>query len=233
MSSPASPPLKPDTSLEAIVARVRKALAEPLPGLPAQRLMAPVPRTGWRPAALPEDARRAAGLVLLYPWNNEAHLALTLRTAHLPNHGGQVSLPGGAVEPDETIEATAVREAVEEVGIDPAVLQIVGHLTPLHIPISGFVLHPVIGVADRRPSFVPSAHEVARVIDVPLAILCDPLTVRLRQRIHEGRHYEIPYFMLDGEIVWGATAMVLSEFLALVGHAPFRSVPEIDGDTSF
>jgi 8-oxo-dGTP pyrophosphatase MutT (NUDIX family) len=205
-----------------VVDRLRARLTEPLPGLDAQRLMAPVPRTGWRPAELPAQARRAAALALLYPWNGEAHLALTLRSAHLPNHGGQVSLPGGAVEPDESIEATAIREAVEEVGIDPAAVEILGRLTPLHIPVSGFVLHPVVGTAGVRPTFIPSAHEVARVIDVPLAVLCDPLTIRLRQRLHEGRHYEIPYFMIDGDVVWGATAMVLSEFLTLLDCPPFR-----------
>jgi 8-oxo-dGTP pyrophosphatase MutT (NUDIX family) len=140
----------------------------------------------------------------------------------LTHHGGQVSLPGGSVHDAETIEATALREASEEVGIDQTAVTILGRLTPLHIPVSGFVLYPVVGAAGRQPSFVPCGHEVARVLDVPLAALADPLAVRLRMRQHEGRDYEVPYFLADGEVVWGATAMVLAEFLSLLDHAPFR-----------
>jgi 8-oxo-dGTP pyrophosphatase MutT (NUDIX family) len=213
---------------QTIVERVRERLERPLPGLDAQRLMAPQPRTGWQPAHVPPDARPAAALVLLYPTQGLAHLALTLRSSHLPHHGGQVSLPGGAVEPDETIEATALREADEEIGVERRHVTPVGRLTPLHIPISGFVLHPVVAVTLDRPSFVPSAAEVARVLDVPLAHLCAPHAVRLRRRIHEGRAYEVPYFLLDNEVVWGATAMVLAEFLAVLGCTPFRPTEIID-----
>jgi 8-oxo-dGTP pyrophosphatase MutT (NUDIX family) len=169
---------------------------------------------------IPEQARRAAALLLLYPLGADAHLALTLRAPHLPKHAGQVSLPGGAVEPGETLEATALREASEEVGIEITAVHVLGHLTPLHIPVSGFVLHPVVAVADHQPSFVPSAHEVARVMDVPLARLFDPSAVGLRRSLHDARHYEVPYFDIEGETVWGATAMVLSEFLTLLGYPP-------------
>jgi 8-oxo-dGTP pyrophosphatase MutT (NUDIX family) len=184
--------------------------------------MAPRPRAGKRAVEIPEHARKAAALLLLYPLGADAHVALTLRASHLPNHAGQVSLPGGAVEAGETIEATALREASEEVGIEPSALHVLGQLTPLHIPVSGFVLHPVVAVADHQPSFIPSVHEVARVIDVPLSELCDPSAVRLRRNLHENRHYEVPYFRIAGETVWGATAMVLSEFLTLLGCPPQR-----------
>jgi 8-oxo-dGTP pyrophosphatase MutT (NUDIX family) len=208
----------------AVRERLRGRLADPLPGLDAQLVMAPLPRIGWRPAEFPDDARRAAALLLLYPFDEDAHLALTLRTPHLPHHGGQVSLPGGAVEPDETLDETALREAGEEVGIDPAAVLVLGHLTPLHIPVSGFVLHPVVAAANRRPSFVPSVEEVARVIDVPLAALCDRSAIGMRLRQREGRTIETPYFLVDGEAVWGATAMILAEFLALLGCPPARPV---------
>jgi 8-oxo-dGTP pyrophosphatase MutT (NUDIX family) len=184
--------------------------------------MAPLPRVGWRPSERPPDSRRDAALLLLYPVGGRAHLPLTLRAANLTHHGGQVSLPGGSVHDTETVQATALREAGEEVGIDPAAVTIVGGLSPLHIPVSGFVLYPIVGVTDRQPSFVPCAHEVARVLDVALDALADPRAVRVRIRRHEGRDFEVPYFLADGEVVWGATAMVLAEFLALLGHAPFR-----------
>lgn len=215
-------PTSPSLSLPAIVERLRGRLAEPLPGLEAQLVMAPRPRTGRRVVEVPAQARKAAALLLLYPLDAEAHIALTVRAAHLPKHAGQVSLPGGALEPGETVEATALREASEEVGIEISAVHVLGHLTPLHIPVSGFVLHPVVAVADHQPSFVPSAHEVARVINVSLLALSDPSAVRLRNNLHDSRHYEVPYFAIDGETVWGATAMVLSEFLTLIGSPPQR-----------
>jgi 8-oxo-dGTP pyrophosphatase MutT (NUDIX family) len=183
--------------------------------------MAPVPRVGWRPAEVPEDARPAAALLLLYPGDGAAALALTVRASHLPQHAGQVCLPGGANEPGESIEATALREAAEEVGLDAAAVMLLGRLTPLHIPVSGFVLHPVVALTEAQPHFAPAPYEVARVLHVPLPVLADPRAVRMRVRRHEGRDYEVPYFLLDGEVVWGATAMVLAEFLAILGHAPF------------
>jgi 8-oxo-dGTP pyrophosphatase MutT (NUDIX family) len=188
-----------------------------LPGIPAQARMAPQPRVGWRPAETPADSRVAAALIVLYPGPSTTHLALTVRSARLPQHPGQVSLPGGAVEPDESIEAAALREAHEEVALDPSIVRVIGRLSPLHIPVSGFVLYPVVGAVDRFPGLHPEATEVARVLDVPLSVLADPGTVRTRLRVHEGREYEVPYFAVDGEQVWGATAMVLAEFLTVLG----------------
>jgi len=210
-------------SLDDIVARLAARLAEPLPGVNAQLLMAPRPREGWRSQSLPDDLRPAAALILLYPVDGEATLPLIVRSTHLARHSGQVSLPGGAVEPGEGIAAAAVREAHEEIGVDAAAVRVLGELTPLHIPVSGFLLHPVVGVCDTRPVFRPDDHEVARIVEVPLARLADRECVRLRIRTHEGRDYEVPYFALEGEQVWGATAMVLSELLVAAGDdAPGR-----------
>lgn len=209
-------------SPELVVERLRAGLAAPLPGLAAQRLMAPMPRPGWRPDEFPQDARRAAALLLLYPARSTTHLVLTVRTSHLPQHGGQVCLPGGAARPGETIEMTALREAAEEIGIAANAPTLLGQLTPLHIPVSGFNLFTVVAFASSQPSFRPHAGEVARVLDVSLDELCNPATVGARMRRHDGREYEVPYFLVDGATVWGATAMVLSEFLAVLGHAPVR-----------
>ena len=215
-------------SLPAVIERLRARLAAPLPGLDAQRVMAPIPRPGWRPAEFPPDARQAAVLLLLYPVDSTTHLALTLRTAHLPNHGGQISLPGGTVKPGETIEMTALREAAEEIGVDADAVTLLGRLTPLHIPVSGFILFPVVAFAPFRPTFHPAAGEVARVLDVPLGRLCDAAAVHMRVERHDGREYEVPCFLVDGEAVWGATAMVLSEFLTLLGHGPARPARQRD-----
>jgi 8-oxo-dGTP pyrophosphatase MutT (NUDIX family) len=121
------------------------------------------------------------------------------------------------MEPDETIEQAALREAHEEVGIDPGDVRILGRLTPLHIPVSGFMLHPVVGVTTRRPEFRLAAAEVACTLETPLDALSDPASRRERPRLrNDGLFQKVPYFDICGYQVWGATAMVLAEFLALL-----------------
>jgi 8-oxo-dGTP pyrophosphatase MutT (NUDIX family) len=202
-----------------VESRLKTALGGPLPGLEAQLRLAPVPRPGWRPGLPLESSRPAAGLLLLFPDGDTAHLVLTERAGHLPNHAGQVSLPGGAVEADETIEQAALREAHEEIGLDPSTVRVLGRLTPLHIPVSGFVLHPVVAVTDERPPLQPDRSEVARVLDTELDALLDPGRLRYRQRTRDGLFQQVPYFELGGLEVWGATAMVLAEFLTLLAPA--------------
>ncbi len=192
--------------------RLRLGLAAPLPGLEAQARFAPQPRRGWRPGQSPEQARAAAGLMLLFPMDGQAQIVLTVRASHLPSHAGQVSLPGGAVEPGETLEEAALREAREEVGLDPAAVRLLGRLTPLHIPVSGFMLHPVVALMDWRPELQPSDREVERILEVPLDELIDPAR-RLSRRVLQADRgeVEIPYIEVHGAELWGATAMVLSE----------------------
>ena len=216
------------TDLDAVTQHLRHRLAEALPGLEAHLVMSPRPRAGWQPAHVPEGSRAAAALLLLYPHGGEVHLLLTVRASSLPHHSGQVSLPGGAVEAGEGVEAAALREAAEEVGLDPGGVEVVGQLSPLHIPVSGFVLNPVVAVSRERPATRPAAHEVARIVEVPLTHLADPLALRLRLRMHDGRAYEVPYFAVDGEQLWGATAMVVGELLWVLGHLP-RLAPGREG----
>lgn len=139
----------------------------------------------------------------------------------LRRHTGQVSLPGGSVDAGESIEMAALREASEEVGVPPASVRLLGRLTPLHIPVSGFLLHPVVGVADERPPFLPAEWEVARILEVSISRLRDRTLLKherqTRQRDGRAIEVDVPYFDADGEKVWGATAMVLAEFLALIG----------------
>jgi 8-oxo-dGTP pyrophosphatase MutT (NUDIX family) len=159
-------------------------------------------------------------LLLLYAVDAKAHVVLTVRGGGLAHHAGQVSLPGGAVEPDESIEQAAVREAHEEVGVEPGSVRLVGALTPLHVPVSGNVLFPRVAFATGRPRWRAEPREVARVLEVPLERLLDPATVAVETRRDEGRSYEVPYFAIGGEKVWGATAMVLSELLCVLGLPP-------------
>jgi 8-oxo-dGTP pyrophosphatase MutT (NUDIX family) len=204
-------------SLLELETRLRERLAGTLPGLDAQlRFMPTPPRTGWKPGEFPSDARIAAGLLLLYPGDRGASIALTVRASGLKRHAGQVSLPGGATDPGETLTQAALREAHEEIGVDPATVRILGELTPVYVLVSGFTLHPVVGITHARPSFKPAAHEVDAVVEVSIEDLQDASSIRQGTRTREGVAIEYPYFDLKGHQVWGATAMILGEFICLL-----------------
>ena len=173
----------------------------------------------------------AAALVLLYPIGHRVHLVLTRRAGTLDQHAGQISFPGGAIEEDETVEAAALREAREEIGLETADLRIIGRLSPLYIPISNYALHPVAAVSDRRPALVRAAAEVAHILEIPLDELRDPERVRQGLRWRGDHAITVPYFELHGERVWGATAMVLGDLLHLIRNTPTGDWRQEAGDT--
>ena len=203
--------------LHEIEQSLRARLAETLPGVQAQLKFAPVPTgAGWRAGHFPPESRTAAALLLLYPREHDVAVPLTVRASGLPRHAGQISLPGGATDPGETLAQTALREAAEEIGVDPAAVRILGELTPVHVIVSGFTLHPVVGVTDRAPEFVAAPGEVDAILEVALDDLRDASRIGRGTRIREGVAVEYPYFDLLGHQVWGATAMVLGEFICLL-----------------
>ncbi|HEX2455062.1 MAG TPA: CoA pyrophosphatase [Vicinamibacterales bacterium] len=207
-------------ALAAIERVLRERLQRTLPGLDAQLRFAPTPpRPGWRPGDMPADARRAAVLVLLYPLDNDVAVPLTVRASGLARHAGQISLPGGAADEGETLAQAALRETSEEIGVDPATVRVLGELTPVHVLVSGFTLHPVVGVTDERPAFIAAPGEVDEIVEVPVADLRDASRIRRGTRVREGVAVEYPYFDLRGHQVWGATAMVLGEFITLLQDA--------------
>lgn len=202
---------------EELIARLDAAPWDRLPGAAAQASLAPRPRRMRFPGFDPKAARPAAALALVYPAGEEACLLLTIRHRDLARHGGQVSLPGGAIEAGESVEQAALREAAEEVGLDPAAVTVRGRLSPLTIPVSGFVLHPVVAVATARPVVSPDLREVERVVELALSDLLRPGAVREETIERDGVPLEVPYVDVAGAKLWGATAMVVSELLALLG----------------
>src|SRR5262249_24417053 len=146
-----------------------------------------------------------------------AHIVLTLRSDTLGRHGGQISLPGGVAEPGESFEDAALREAQEEVALPATVVHVLGRLTPIDIPVSGFRLHPVVAAAASRAPLRPAAGEVAAIVEVAVADLFEASHRGIVTRLRDGRQIIAPTFLVGNVEVWGATAMVLAEFLTLLG----------------
>lgn len=192
------------------VETLREALSGPLPGRRAQLWMAPQPR----PLTADHRAKPAAVLILLYPCGTDWCFPLTLRGDALTNHQGQVSLPGGAREEDEPLAQTALRETAEELGIRLQEAEVLGKLTPLYIPPSDFEVTPFVAYLPRRPEFRPNPSEVAEVVDTPVSVLVDEDTRKEEDwHLPDGRHLRVPFFHIQGHKVWGATAIILGEFV--------------------
>jgi 8-oxo-dGTP pyrophosphatase MutT (NUDIX family) len=213
------------------VARLEAALRLELPGAAGHARMAPVPRRAWPKGFNVARVRHAAGLLLVFPMRAEgaaisqraehaaaAHVVLTVR-GETPRHAGQISLPGGVVEPGETFEQAALREAHEEIALDRAQVRVLGALTPLDIPVSGFRLYPIVAAMDTRPRLMPADGEVAHILEISIDDLLDARTVRRTERERDGIALTVPGFHVAAHEIWGATAMVLAEFLTLLGWA--------------
>jgi len=198
---------------------LRRRLATSLPGRDAQLRMAPRPLYQLD-AALESTLRPAAALLLIYEHDHAWHVPLTVRGSALRHHTGQVSLPGGRLDhPDESVQQAALREAHEEIGVRPSDVDVLGLLTPISVYVSGHLLQPVVGVALERPAFVVAEPEVERLIELPLSHLLDKDVVAWEERTRSlppPGLMNVPYFAVAGVRVWGATAMVLAEFIAVL-----------------
>jgi 8-oxo-dGTP pyrophosphatase MutT (NUDIX family) len=208
---------------------LRARLAGGLPGAEAQRRFAPVPLLdGWSPDERPHTARPAAAMILIFPGHEGPAVPLTVRHHSLPRHAGQVSLPGGAIDPGESALAAALREVEEEIGVIPDRVRVLGPLSTLWIAASNFVVHPFVGVTDVRPEFRLRVAEVSALLEVPVRHLRDRGRLRWAAR-NAVRPARYPYFDVGNEVVWGATAMMLGEFVSLFDSEHGPGAPD-DGD---
>jgi 8-oxo-dGTP pyrophosphatase MutT (NUDIX family) len=208
------------------MARLRHRLTLPLPGRDIYMRMAPQnPMHRVVAVARARGCREGAVLILLYPQGDEIHLVLTERAATLNSHAGQVSLPGGRVDAGETVVDAALREAWEELRIQRAALTVLGTLSELYIPPSNYCLQPVVAMAHDRPEFVPQPDEVEAVIEAPLGAFTDPENRHEEEWIIQGEPRRIPFFQVGPYKVWGATAMMLNEFLAVWDTMPRSDAP--------
>jgi 8-oxo-dGTP pyrophosphatase MutT (NUDIX family) len=202
---------------DSFIATLHHDLQQPLPGRAAQYHMAPQPRPGAEFDDTPNpDARRSSVLLLFYPYADSVYFPLILRPTYPGVHSGQVGLPGGGYEAgDPDLVHTALREAQEEIGIDPTQVNVVGQLSTLYVRPSNNLVLPVVGWASERPTFVPDTREVALLIEASLLEFLDPANQRTEVWEFPNRTATVPLFGVQNQMVWGATAMILGELLAL------------------
>lgn len=196
-------------------------LTGPLPGLASQLKMAGTRRIlhEGRPV-IPADAKHAGVLILFYPVNSAMNIVFMKRTEYPGVHSGQISFPGGGREPHDTdIVETALRETEEEIGINREDIILIGKLTELFIPPSNFLVTPIVGYTAMRPEFKPDSGEVDRIIEIPVDLLLKENTKQTREiTVFPDMKLKVPCFYIDGDVIWGATAMILNELLEVISQ---------------
>lgn len=178
---------------------------------------------GYQPERAPDAGPRpAAVLVPLLELQDGLHVLFTRRSEKMTHHSGQVSFPGGRIDPGETPEHAALREAEEEVGLRPEHVELVGRLDDVPTFVTGFVIAPIVGVVDKasftaagRYPWSPSAAEIDELYELPIAEFLVPENLRVEEREVEGAHYQLLWYTVRGTVVWGATARILRRLLDL------------------
>ena len=198
---------------DGFIDKLRLCLNKELPGPQSQSRMAPSIRLENRHGFY----RNAAVMILLYRKEESWQLVLMKRPEYAGAHSNQISLPGGIHEKsDPDMRATALRETREELGIDDSRIRLLGSLSKLHIPVSGIEVYPFVGVYSGSPVFDPDPSEVAYLIEVPLPDLLSGENAMEEIRTIHCKVVKVPYFSAGEEKIWGATAMILSEFLDVI-----------------
>jgi 8-oxo-dGTP pyrophosphatase MutT (NUDIX family) len=198
------------------VQHLKNNLLLPLPGRGAQSKLEPPTRKNY-PDENPPDARLGAVLALFFPDAGSTRLIFIQRTPSRGVHSGQISFPGGAYETeDQNMRNTAIRETNEEIGVPTGQINIIGKLSLLYIPPSNFLVHPFVGYVEEKPDFTPDPSEVNAVFSVSLdQLLHDECIQNMDTTVHDTR-INVPCFYVGEKIIWGATAMILSELLEVI-----------------
>jgi 8-oxo-dGTP pyrophosphatase MutT (NUDIX family) len=193
------------------ILKLKDRLMQPLPGRDSQFRMAPT----YRHSLLETGSKiKAAVMILLYVNQHELYFPLIKRPVYEGAHSGQISFPGGKTDiHDKSMIDTALRECEEEIGIHKNSIEVLGELTKLYIPVSKFEVYPVVGFLPLTTSFIPQASEVETVIEVPLSMILSAQTLETKTIKYKGADESIPFFNIYNHMVWGATAMILSEFI--------------------
>ena len=193
------------------ISTLERKLTEPLPGIVSHKKYMHAGRLN-NINGIPDNVRKSAVLILLYPIENKAYFPLILRPQYDGRHGGQMALPGGKAEPnDESLIRTALREAQEEIGIKAIDVQVIGELTDVYIPISNYIVHPVVGYIGYKPDFFPDAREVDKIYLTDLEDVMKGGEIVSKEILVGKQRIAVPGFEIHDSWVWGATSLILSE----------------------
>lgn len=207
---------------EEFIINLKNALKIELPGFPAQKLMAPLGRRPPSDYLNNRTPRKSAVLILLYPGfkNHGVKTVLIVRSEKEGStHGGQISFPGGGFqESDVNLSETALREAEEEIGVDKSAVSLIGELTSLYIPVSNYLVSPYIGIYKSEPEFTIHTAEVKELMEVELSEFLSPgsrhtITKYIKMLDTDK---QVPCYTINGKIIWGATAMIVSELSEVI-----------------
>jgi len=199
--------------------KLTKRLKVNLPGQETQQRMSIISDKLYRFYNKKEDAIPAAVLILLFEYEGELCFVLTKRAHTVEHHRGQISLPGGVQENGEDLSFTAKRETHEEIGFHPDKINIIGEISSLFVIVTGFNIQPYIGIFNSVFEPIPAPNEVASVFSVPIRNLINEENMKTESRNIRGYNVDVPYFHFNEYKVWGATAMILSEFKTVLIEA--------------
>ena len=208
---------------EHLLNNIDAIINQPLFALDAHLKMAPLERVQYLQNYdySVHNPKSSAVLSLFYPKKNQAHLLLIVRSTYPGVHSSQIAFPGGKKEiEDKTLVDTALREANEEVGVDPKKIEIIKQWSDLYIPPSNFMVSPFMGISKELPEFSLQTDEVSGIIELPVEdLLKDDLIKKVKMTTSYANDIEVPAFVINEHIVWGATAMILSEIKETLIHA--------------
>jgi 8-oxo-dGTP pyrophosphatase MutT (NUDIX family) len=206
--------------LHELTSKLTDRLLLPLPGGDAHEPFRAHPVGDVRPLFDHKLPPKPGGvIILLYENSGKIKFPLIKRQEYAGAHSGQISFPGGKSDPGENAIETALRECEEEIGVDRSHLSVVGQLSDFFVMPSNFMVTPVVATIDHKPEFKPDAYEVARILEGDLSLLLQPDAMKQKEILAAGKYKMIaPHFEIDGEIVWGATAMMLNEFRLILNE---------------
>lgn len=210
-------------SIENVLNTLTYCLSQPLPGIRAQAQMAPEGRLSGKYDPNPQGARISSVMILMLPAANDFRITFIRRVSNGSVHSGQLAFPGGKAEDfDLSIVHTALRECTEEIGINSSDVRILGQLTKVYIPVSNFTVHPIVGFMAYQPTYLPSLEEVDEIHEIELSQLCHPANRTKRSMKIRGEEIEVPVFKIGHLEIWGATAMILSEFIEVISYLKMK-----------
>ena len=195
---------------------IKQALQKTLPGAKSHRKMLPPNRPLTAAAQNRDTIKHSSVLLLLFEENNELYACLIKRPTHMKYHAGQIAFPGGRIEKGETALETALRETHEEIGISSEQITILGSLSELYVPVSKFLIHPFVGWITQKPEFIINHDEVEKTVIFPLMRFSNTCEEEELETV-SGK-LKVPCIHYNGEIIWGATAMILSEFYDILNN---------------